>query len=358
MVSQRVSRVTESGTVKISNLVSKMKQEGTEILSFSMGEPDFPTPDNITDACVKALRDHFTHYTPSAGIPELRKAVAEKSRKENGIPCDAGNVLVIPSKQAIFMSMMAMLDEGDEVILPDPSWGTFEACVRLAGGIPKFLRLDAERDFRMSPDAMAEMIGPRTRMVLVNSPSNPCGAVQSKDDLKGIADLAKDHDLTVLADEVYEKIVFGAKHHSIASFDGMFERTITVNGFSKTYSMTGWRIGWLVAPAHMMKELNKLQTHSLTCVTSFAQVAGVEALTGPQDSVGRMVEEFRTRRDILWGIMEGMPSLHSPKPKGAFYAFPSFDARMSSEDMAAYILEEAHVAVVPGVAFGPSGEGH
>jgi aspartate aminotransferase len=358
MVSQRVKRVAESGTVRISNIVSKLKQEGTDIISFSMGEPDFPTPENITNACIRALKENFTHYTPSAGIPELRKAVAEKSRKENGIPCDEKHVLITPSKQAIFLSMLALLDDGDEVILPDPSWGTFEACVRIAGGIPRFLPLEAENDFRMSPDAMAELITDKTKMILVNSPSNPCGAVQTLEDLKGIADLAKDHDLIVLTDEVYEKIIFEGTHYSIASFDGMFDRTITINGFSKTYAMTGWRIGWLIAPSEIMKELNKLQTHSLTCATSFVQMAALEALRGPQDSVRKMVDEFRARRDLVWKLMNEIPSLSSPKPKGAFYAFPSYDFKMSSEELAAYLLEKAHVAVTPGSAFGPSGEGH
>ncbi|MEM2943584.1 MAG: pyridoxal phosphate-dependent aminotransferase [Methanomassiliicoccales archaeon] len=358
MISQRVRRVSESGTVKISNIVSKLKQEGVDIISFSMGEPDFSTPDNITEACIKALKEHFTHYTPSAGIPELRKAVAEKSRNENGIPCEDKHILITPSKQAIFMSMMAVLDDGDEVILPDPSWGTFEACVRLAGGIPRFLRLIPEEGFRMSPDALAELITKKTRMILVNSPSNPCGVVQSLEDLKGIADLALDHDLIVMADEIYEKIIFEGRHHSIASLDGMFERTITINGFSKTYAMTGWRIGWLIAPDPIVKEINKIQTHSLTCVTSFVQKAALEALKGPQDSVRKMVEEFRARRDLICKLMSEIPSLAFVKPRGAFYVFPSYEHQMSSEDLAAFLLEEAHVAVTPGSAFGPSGEGH
>ena len=348
----------ESGTVKIANIVSRLKQEGADVVSFSMGEPDFPTPENINEACISSIHDHFTHYTPSAGIPELRKAVAERTRKENGIPCTEANVIITPTKQAIFLSMLAMLDDGDEVILPDPTWGTYDACVRLAGGIPRYVPLEAESDYRMTPEKVVECIGPRTKMVLLNSPANPTGSVLTFDDIKGIADLAKDHDLRVLSDEVYWKVIFGEKHHSIASLDGMFERTITVNGLSKTYAMTGWRLGWAIAPLEYIKGLNTLQTHSLTCVTSFVQKAGVEALKGPQDSVEMMVDEFRARKDLIMSLIRDIPSLHCPEPKGAFYLFPSYDHKMSSEDMAAYLLDKAHVAVTPGAAFGPSGEGH
>ena len=358
MVAKRMGNVPESGTVKIANLVSKLKDGGADIISFSMGEPDFPTPNNIKDFCVKALAQDFTHYTPSAGIPELRKLVAARMKKENGIPCEEKHVLITPTKQAIFMSCLAMVDEGDEVILPDPAWGTFDACVRLAGGIPKLVPLRPEDDYRMLPERVAGAITSKTRMIMINSPSNPLGSVLTRADIEGIADLAMDHDLTVFADEIYEKIVFDGKHVSIASLPGMFDRTITVNGFSKSYSMTGWRIGWVVAPTPIFKELNKLQTQSITCVTSFVQMAGVEALKGPQDSVDRMVAEFKERRDLVYRLMSEIPSLSCPKPKGAFYLFPRYEFDMSSEDMATYLLEKAHVAVTPGISFGPSGEGH
>jgi aspartate aminotransferase len=358
MPARRLQNVPESGTVKIANLVSKLKQEGADVVSFSMGEPDFSTPDNINDACIKSIEDHFSHYTPSAGIVELRKAVANRTQRENGIPCTEANVIITPTKQVIFMTMLAMIDEGDEVVIPDPTWGTYEACVRLVGGIPKFAQLDADTGYRMTPETVAEQIGPKTKMVLLNSPANPTGGVMTLDDIKGVADLARDHDLCVLSDEVYEKVLFEGKHYSIAALDGMFDRTITVNGVSKTYAMTGWRLGWAVAPISYIRALNVLQTHSLTCVTSFVQKAGVEALIGPQDSVTEMVAEFRARRDLVMSLIREIPSIHCPEPAGAFYIFPSYDQKMSSEDMAAYLLEKAHVAVTPGSAFGPSGEGH
>ncbi|HUV25306.1 MAG TPA: pyridoxal phosphate-dependent aminotransferase [Methanomassiliicoccales archaeon] len=348
----------ESGTVKIANLVSKLKQEGRNVISFSMGEPDFPTPENIREAAKRALDEGFTHYTPSAGIPELRELVAEKSVKENNIPCTASNVLITPSKHAIFMSMLAMVDEGDEVIIPDPAWGTYDASIRLAGGKPTYAVLEEDNGFRMNPEVLAELITPRTSMIVVNSPSNPAGSVFERDDIKGIADLAKDHDLTILSDEVYEHIIYEGEPISMASVDGMFERTITVNGFSKTYAMTGWRLGWLVAPPAIFKEFSKLQSHSVTCGVSFAQKGAVEALKGPQDSVASMKEEFRIRRDLVCDLIDEIPSLHCARPKGAFYIFPSYDFEINSEDFCTYLLENANVGVTPGTAFGPNSEGH
>ena len=353
-----MGNMPESGTVKIANLVSKLKQEGRNVISFSMGEPDFPTPENIREAAKRALDEGFTHYTPSAGIPELRELVAEKSVKENNIPCTASNVLITPSKHAIFMSMLAMVDEGDEVIIPDPAWGTYDASIRLAGGKPTYAVLEEDNGFRMNPEVLAELITPRTSMIVVNSPSNPAGSVFERDDIKGIADLAKDHDLTILSDEVYEHIIYEGEPISMASVDGMFERTITVNGFSKTYAMTGWRLGWLVAPPAIFKEFSKLQSHSVTCGVSFAQKGAVEALKGPQDSVASMKEEFRIRRDLVCDLIDEIPSLHCARPKGAFYIFPSYDFEMNSEDFCTYLLENANVGVTPGTAFGPNSEGH
>jgi aspartate aminotransferase len=358
MVAERMSRMPESGTVRIANLVSKLKAEGADIVSFSVGEPDFPTPDNICQAAIKALNDHHTHYTPSAGLPELRQAVAEKSRDENGIPCGEQHVVITPTKFAIFMACLSMVDVGDEVVIPDPAWGTFEALIRLAGGTPKHVIVEAEDDYRMLPEKVAEVITPRTKMILTNSPSNPLGSVLLKSDVEGISDLAKDHDLLVLSDETYEKIIFEGKHHSFAALPEMFERTITITGSSKTYAMTGWRLGWVVAPPPIIKEINKLQTQSLTNATSFAQVAGIEALRGPQDSVKAMIEEFRARRDLLFGYLQGIPKLHCRRPKGAFYMFPKYDLPISSEDLTMHLLKEAHVAVTPGSTFGPAGEGH
>lgn len=358
MVSKRLQSVPVSGTVKISNVVSQLRQEGVEILSFSMGEPDFGTPDNIIESCIGSLKDKFTQYTPSLGIPELRQAIARKSREENGIDCQAANVLVTPTKHAIFMSALAFLDPGDEVLLSDPSWVTYEACIRLAGAWPVYVPTSDETGFTMTPEAVAERVTSRTKMIILNSPSNPCGSVMPREDIKAVADICQDNDLTVMSDEIYEKIIYEGEHVSIASMDGMFDRTLTINGLSKTYAMTGWRLGWMVASQENIDAMNKLQTHSVTCCTSFTQPAAVEALQGPQDEMRRMVKEFKKRRDLVCDLIDDIDGLDCVRPKGAFYVFPSYEAEMNSEDFATHLLKEAHVAVTPGGAFGPCGEGH
>jgi aspartate/methionine/tyrosine aminotransferase len=251
-----------------------------------------------------------------------------------------------------------LVDEGDEVVVPDPEWGTFDACARLAGGDVKYAKVFNEDEYRLTPEALAKVMTPKTKLIVINTPSNPCGAVMTRKDIEGVAKIAKEHDAYVIADEIYEKLVFDGEHVSISSLPGMFDRTVTLGGFSKTYAMTGWRLGWAIAPPKIFKELNKLQMQSITCATSFVQKAGVEALNGPQEAVEGMKREFKARRDLIYDLMQEIPQIECPRPKGAFYMFPSFDVEMSSEDLAAHLLEKAHVAVTPGSAFGPSGEGH
>ncbi|MEI6795679.1 MAG: pyridoxal phosphate-dependent aminotransferase [Methanomassiliicoccales archaeon] len=359
MVAKRMSNVPESGTVRMANIVSKLKAAGKDIVSFTMGEPDFPTPQNVTDACVKSLQvDHFTHYTPSSGIPELRKAVADKICSANHVHCQPSQVLITPTKHAIFMSMLALVDDGDEVIVPDPLWGTFDACARLAGGIVKHVALNEEDGYRLDPQLISESITKKTRMLVINSPCNPTGAVAKRRDLEEIANLARENDLYVLSDEIYERLIYEGEQVSFASLPDMFERTVTLGGFSKTYAMTGWRVGWAIAPPVIFRELDKLQMQSITCVTSFVQKAAVEALNGPQGDVEKMIREFKERRDLICDLMEDIHQLHSTRPNGAFYLFPSYKKKMPSEELAAHLLEKGHVAVTAGSAFGPSGEGH
>jgi aspartate aminotransferase len=358
MVSKRLMDVPESGTVAIANLVSQLKHEGIEIISFSMGEPDFDTPANIKEACVRSLNSGFTHYTPSTGIPELRKAIAERTSNNNKIKCTAKNVLVTPTKQALFMIALAYLDPGDEVILPDPAWVSYEAVIRLAGAKPVYVTTKFEDNFRMNADMMADAVTERTKMLILNSPSNPTGSVLPRDTLKGIADLCIDKKIRVLSDEIYEHIIYEGEHVSIASFDGMFDRTLTVSGLSKTYAMTGWRLGWLVAPEKDIAAVNKLQTHSITCCTSFTQPAAVEALKGPQTSRIKMVEEFKKRRDLAFDLINEIDGVDCNRPEGAFYLFPRYSHKISSDDLAMYMMKEAHVAITPGRSFGPAGENH
>ncbi len=357
MVSKRLQEVPASGTIAISNLVSQMKAEGVDIVSFSMGEPDFTTPENIIDACCDSLHAGFTHYTPSTGIPELREAVAEMENRVDGVPCKASNVLITPTKQAIFMIALAYIDPGDEVILMDPTWVSYEACIRLAGGVPVYVSAKYEDEFVVDPAMIEAAVTPRTKMIILNTPSNPTGTVMPKEVLKQIADIAIANDIMVLSDEIYEAIIYEGRHTSISSFPGMFDRTLLVSGLSKTYAMTGWRLGWAVASEENIKAINKLQSHSISCCVSFVQKAAVEAIRGPQDAKNAMVAEFRKRRDLALDLISEIPQLECNVPKGAFYVFPKYSMDMSSAKLAEVLLKEGHVAVTPGIAFGPGGEG-
>jgi len=257
MVSKRLQSVPASGTVKIANLVSQMKADGVDIVSFSMGEPDFNTPDNIVESCVKSVRDGFTHYTPSMGIAPLRKAIADDAVRK-GIPCKASNVLVTPTKQAIFMIALAYLDPGDEVLLPDPTWVSYEAVIRLAGAEPVYVNTRFENGFVIDPADVEAAITPRTKMLIINSPSNPTGCVQPEKVLREISKICADRGIKVMSDEIYEHVIYEGKHFPMASFKDSFDNTLTVSGLSKTYAMTGWRVGWVIASEEDIKAINKL----------------------------------------------------------------------------------------------------
>ena len=357
MVSKRLQEIPASGTIAISNLVSQMKAEGVDIVSFSMGEPDFTTPENVIDACCDSLHSGFTHYTPSLGIPALRKAVADMTRETDGVPCQGSNVLITPCKQAIFMIALAYIDPGDEVILADPSWVSYEACIRLAGGVPVYVPTRFEDNFVLDPALVESKITPKTKMIILNTPSNPTGAVIPADVLKQIADIAMARGIKVLSDEIYSSIVYEGKHTSIASFPGMFDNTLIVSGLSKSFAMTGWRLGWAIAPEDDIKAINKLQSHSISCAVSFVQEAAVEAITGPQQSKYDMVAEFRRRRDLAMDLISEIPGVECNVPQGAFYIFPKYNRDIPSAKLAETLLREGHVAVTPGTAFGPGGEG-
>ena len=357
MVSKRLTEIPASGTIASSNLVSQMKAEGIDIVSFSMGEPDFTTPANVIDACCDSLHEGFTHYTPSTGIPELRKAVADQIRNVNGVPCQASNVLITPCKQAIFLTALAYIDPGDEVLLPDPCWVSYEACIRLAGGVPVYVPTFFEDGFVIDPAKIEAAITLRTKMLILNTPSNPTGCVIPSDILKQIADICMEHGIKVLSDEIYESIVYEGRHTSIASFPGMFDNTIIVSGLSKSHAMTGWRLGWAVAPEDDIKAINKLQSHSISCAVSFVQKASVEAICGRQDAKDDMVKEFRRRRNLALDLISEIPQLECNVPNGAFYLFPRYSMDVPSAKLAETLLTDAHVAVTPGSAFGPGGEG-
>ena len=353
MTAKRLQNITESATLRISNLANELKSQGKDIISFSLGEPDFNTPGHIIDAAKASLDRGDTHYTPSPGIPELRKAIAEKLKKENNIEAKAGNIIVTPgAKQAIFEVMLSVLQEGDEAILFDPAWVSYDPCIKLAGA--KTVWAPTTRDDGFIPAGLSDYITKKTKLIVINSPCNPTGGVYGRETLKEIADLAVDNDILVLSDEIYEKIIYDREHVSIGSLDGMQDLTITVNGFSKAYAMTGWRLGYVCAPKEIYEQMLKLHSHSVSQATSFVQYAGIAALQGDQTCVADMVKEFRARRDLLVVGLNRL-GIKCACPDGAFYAFADVSEYGSGEKVAELLLNKAFVATTPGAAFGEAG---
>lgn len=353
MTAKRLQNITESATIRISNLASELKSQGKDIISFSLGEPDFTTPVHIIDAAKASLDRGETHYTPSPGIPELRRAIAEKLKKENKIETKPGNIIVTPgAKQAIFEVMLSVLQDGDEAIIFDPAWVSYDPCIKLAGA--RTVWAATARDNGFSPVDIGEYITKKTKLIVINSPCNPTGGVYGKKTLKEIADFAVDKNIMVLSDEIYEKIIYDREHISIASLDGMQELTIIVNGFSKAYAMTGWRLGYVSAPKEVYEQMLKLHSHSVSQATSFVQHAGIAALLGDQTCIKDMVREFRERRDLL---IKGLDKLgiKCTRPDGAFYAFADVSEYGSGEEVAELLLNKAFVATTPGAAFGEAG---
>ncbi|GAA0243709.1 pyridoxal phosphate-dependent aminotransferase [Haladaptatus pallidirubidus] len=351
--SDRIQRVEPSATLAISSLASQLEAEGEDVIDLSVGEPDFPTPGNIVEAGEQAMEDGHTGYPPSKGVPELREAIAEKLQAD-GLAYEADNVIVTPgAKQALYETVQTLVDDGDEVVLLDPAWVSYEAMVKLAGG--DLTRVDlAPHDFQLEPALadLGEAVSDATELLIVNSPSNPTGAVYSDAALEGVRDLAVEHDVTVISDEIYEQITYGVELTSLATLDDMYERTVTINGFSKAYSMTGWRLGYLAAPEELVSQAAKLHSHSVSSATNFVQRAGVEALRDTETEVGEMVEAFHERRDRLVALLK-QHDVDVRTPDGAFYLMlpVADDDQQWCEDA----LEQSHVATVPGSAFGAPG---
>jgi len=350
-LSEKVSGIASSATLDIADRAREMKRRGIDVISLSIGEPDFDTPTHIKVACIDALMRGETHYAPSRGIPELLQAVAEKIQKENGFPCSPDQVIATAgAKHAIAMAMEAALNPGDQVIILDPSWVSYEPCVQLAGGRAVHHRLNP-KTFQLD-DSLGERITAKTRMIVINSPSNPTGAVLEKKSLALVADLCADYDLLAMSDEIYEKLVYSKEHISLAAIKDMAERTITINGFSKAYAMTGWRLGYAVAPLPIIRQMTKVQQHGVSHPTTFVMWGGVAALTGDQSCVEAMRKEFEARRDYLGEELREMKVASAPAD-GAFYAF--IDARGEDTEVADHWLNKAHVAVTPGAAFNAPG---
>ncbi|QLG61610.1 pyridoxal phosphate-dependent aminotransferase [Halorarum salinum] len=351
--SDRIGRVEPSATLAIGNAASALEADGVDVVDLSVGEPDFPTPENVVRAGKDAMDAGNTGYTPSNGIPTLKEAIAGKLR-DDGVDAAADEVIVTPgAKQSLYEVVQTLIDEGDEVALLDPAWVSYEAMVKLAGG--DLTRVDlAPHDFQLEPglDALGAAVSDDTELLVVNSPSNPTGAVYSDAALEGVRDLAVEHDFAVISDEIYEEITYGVEPSSLAALDGMADRTVTVNGFSKAYSMTGWRLGYFHAKGDLIPQAGKLHSHSVSCATNFVQHAGVEALTNTETAVDQMVEAFRERRDLVLDLLAEY-GVEPPEPDGAFYVMLPVDEDDSA--WAESAIQDAHVATVPGSAFGAPG---
>lgn len=348
-----------SPTVALTGRVAQLKAEGKDIIGLGAGEPDFDTPEHIKDAAIEALRKGQTKYTPSSGIPALRGAVCEKLQRENGLAYQPNQIIVSAgAKHSIYNLFQAILDPGDEVIVPVPYWVSYPEQVKLADGVPVFVDAPEADGFKVTAAAIREAVTPRTKAIVVNSPSNPSGAVTDDGELRQIAELAIERDLLVLSDEIYEHLTYGRKHVSIASFGPEVQkRTLVVNGFSKAYSMTGWRLGWLAGDAEIVAAMGRIQDQSTSNPTSFAQAGAVAALRGPQECVEQMHREFQKRRDVIVSRLNAMPGVTCVNPEGAFYVLPNVAGLTSAaypdgDALTEHLLAEAKIAVVPGSGFG------
>jgi aspartate aminotransferase len=363
-LSDRLQRLAPSATLAMSQKSSEMKAQGIDVINMSVGEPDFNTPDHIKAAAKKAVDDNYSRYSPVPGYADLREAIVAKLKRENSLDYTMAEVLVSNgAKQSVCNTLMALVNDGDEVIIPAPYWVSYPQMVKLAGGVPVIVEAGFEQNFKMTPEQLEAAITPKTRMLILCSPSNPTGSVYSKDELAALAEVIKRHDdLFVLADEIYEHINYVGRHESIAQFPGMKERAIIVNGVSKAYAMTGWRIGYIAAPEWIVKGCNKLQGQYTSGPCSVSQKAAEFAYTASQDCVEEMRKAFERRRDLIVSLAKDIPGLEVNVPEGAFYLFPkcsSFYGKTdgtvtisNSTDLAMYLLERGHVATVGGDAFG------
>lgn len=360
-------RLTQLGTenaFEVLNEVNRLKTAGRDIISFAIGEPDFDTPEHIKQAGITAIQDNFTHYSPSAGILPLREAIAGYIAKTRNLCVNHDEVVVTPGgKPIIYYVLHALVDPGDEVIYPNPGFPIYESVIRFTGGIPVPVPILEERDFSIDTAELEKLITPKTKLIILNSPHNPTGGMLTAKDLAHIADLARRHDLWVLSDEIYSRITYGGTFGSISSLPGMQERTIILDGFSKTYAMTGWRLGYGVMNKELAVHIARLITNCESCTNTFVQLGGLEALTGPQDFVNGMVDEFKARRDLIAAGLNSIPGFSCKIPNGAFYVFPNVTEacrRLGLPDSKAlqqHLLYNANVAVLPRSAFGKRNSG-
>lgn len=359
-LAERMYRLGTETAFEVAARARALEAQGKPIIHLEIGEPDFDTPANVRQAACEALDEGYTHYTGATGIPELREAIATYAGKNRGLTFDPNNVVVTPgAKPIMFYAIMALIEPGDEVIYPNPGFPIYESMINFVDGVAVPLQLSEQRDFRINLEELKRKISPKTRLIIINSPHNPTGGVLTKDDLEAIATLAVEHDVMVLADEIYSEIVYEGEHHTILSFPGMMERTILLDGFSKTFAMTGWRLGYGIFPGEMIPHISRLIINSVSCTSAFSQRAAVEALTGPRQEVDAMFEAFASRRELVYKGLNEIPGLRCNKPEGAFYAFPNITGTgLDSRAYADYLLTQADVAVLPGTSFGEFGEGY
>lgn len=367
-LAQRTSWIAPSATMAMDAAAKEMQRQGINVISFGVGEPDFDTPDNVKEAAYRAIKDGKTKYTPASGIHELKVAIQQRFALDNNLSYDLDQIMVtVGAKHALYNVTQVLLDPGDEVIIPAPYWVSYVEQVRVTGATPVVIQTTAENGFRMTAQQLEAAITPKTKMIMLNSPSNPTGAVYRREELQAVADIAVKHGLIVVSDEIYQPFIYGGERHtSIAELgDDIKALTLIVHGVSKSHAMTGWRIGYVAGDAKVIKAMTSLQSHSTSNPTSVAQWAAIEALTGPQDAMKQMVQEFVKRRDYLVERLRALPGVTCDVPDGAFYVFPRIDSVFgrsydgvtirTSEDLCQLLLRKAHVSIVPGSAFGAEG---
>jgi len=360
-LARRMSRLGTETAFEVLNKARALERQGKSIIHLEIGEPDFDTPSNVIEAAVDALHKGWTHYGPSAGLPELRQTIADYVSRTRGVKVSSDQVVVVPGgKPIMFFAILSLIDEEDEVIYPNPGFPIYESMIDYVGGRAVPIRLREDRDFSLDVDELASLITNRTKLIIINSPQNPTGGVLQRRDIEQIARVIGDRNVMILSDEIYSRLLFdGAQHFSIMSVPGMQERTILLDGFSKTYAMTGWRMGYGVMPEGLVEAFEKLMVNSCSCVASFTQRAGIAALRGPQEPVEAMVAEFRRRRDAICAGLNQVPGFHCLVPGGAFYAFANIKGTgMDSKQLADYLLYQAGVSCLDGGCFGEYGRGY
>lgn len=359
-LARRMARLGTETAFEVLARARVLESKGRDVVHLEIGEPDFDTPSNIVEAGVEALHKGWTHYGPSAGLPQMREAVAEDAGRRRGLKIDPSEVVIVPGgKPTLFFTMLALVEEGDEVIYPNPGFPIYESMTDFLGARRVPIQLREAMDFRLDVNELASLITDKTKLIILNSPHNPTGGVLSRSDVEAIASAIGDRDIIVLSDEIYSRLIFEGSHYSIMSVDGMRDRTVILDGFSKTFAMTGWRLGYGIMRADLATHIGRLMTNCNSCTASFTQIAGIEGLRGDQSSVEKMCAEFKRRRDVMVAGLNKIPGFSCRVPKGAFYVFPNITKTgLTSKKLADALLEEAGVACLSGTSFGEFGEGY